>query len=69
MPIANTLMLFARWLRRPRPSARLPEPADLGTAFGMECWLEDAEDAAQGLPPAHAEAPRAPVELIGSKPA
>lgn len=34
--------LFA-WLTGRRRATRPPEPADMGTAFGMEQWLDDAE--------------------------
>jgi len=35
--------LFARFLQ-PRPrAARAQEPADMGTAFGMEQWLDECD--------------------------
>ena len=38
--------LFAR-LSRPRPRAsRRQEPADMGTAFGMEQWLDECDQPA-----------------------
>ena len=38
--------LFARLLR-PRPRAgRAQEPADMGTAFGMEQWLDERDQPA-----------------------
>lgn len=33
------LSLLARWTGRRATVRREPEPADLGTAFGMEEWL------------------------------
>jgi len=42
-----------RFLRRSAKPARTPgDPADMGTAFGMEASLEDT---AQGRPPAYAQ--------------
>ncbi len=46
--------LFALLTGRRRRAARAPEPADLGTAFGMEQWLDEAEH----LPPEPVGRPR-----------
>jgi len=48
---------FSRLTSRRAATRRHPEPADLGTAFGMEVWL-DSPAAAQ--PPAPANKPAAP---------
>jgi hypothetical protein len=55
-PIAPSLI--SRLTSRRRRTVRAPEPADLGTAFGMERWLDDIENAAVAPAPAPA-APRA----------
>lgn len=48
------LSLFSRLTRRkPRP-ARALEPADMGTAFGMEQWLDTPDGRASGEAPAAA---------------
>ena len=44
MPTAAASLL-ARLVRRRRPVARRQEPADMGTAFGMEQWLDECEAA------------------------
>jgi hypothetical protein len=38
---ALTPSLLARLTRTRRRTARAQEPADLGTAFGMEQWLDE----------------------------
>lgn len=44
MHFAAPLLLLTRWMRRPaRRAARPQEPADMGTAFGMEQWLDEAD--------------------------
>ena len=35
--------LLARWMQRRPRVARAPEPADMGTAFGMEQWLDERD--------------------------
>ncbi|MBP6902456.1 MAG: hypothetical protein KBC73_20370 [Burkholderiaceae bacterium] len=51
--------LLSRFGRR-RRAARAPEPADMGTAFGMEQWLDEIEDAAIAPAPVRGSArPRA----------
>ena len=35
--------LLARFTRRRQRSARAQEPADMGTAFGMEQWLDERD--------------------------
>ena len=35
--------LLARLTRQRRATRRLPEPADMGTAFGMEQWLDERD--------------------------
>lgn len=47
--------LLARLSRARRRKLRQPEPADLGTAFGMEQWLDERD---QGPPVAAAAATR-----------
>jgi len=47
--------LLARLTRARRRKLRQPEPADLGTAFGMEQWLDERD---QGPPVAAAAATR-----------
>jgi hypothetical protein len=48
MPATATPSLIARLTgRRPR-TLRPPEPADMGTAFGMEQWLDERDQG--GLP-------------------
>ncbi|MDT7833704.1 hypothetical protein [Aquabacterium sp. OR-4] len=53
MPLLPALSLFSRLAGR-RGVVREPEPADLGTAFGMEQWLDEADECieAQRTPPA-----------------
>ncbi len=55
MPPAVAPSLLARLTRQRRRSRRPPEPADMGTAFGMEQWLDEQD---QGNP--SATAPAAP---------
>ena len=43
MPPAATPSLLARLTGRRRRSRRPPEPADMGTAFGMEQWLDERD--------------------------
>lgn len=46
MSIASSLSFVSSWFKRPRGTVREQEPADLGTAFGLECWLdEDPQEA------------------------
>jgi hypothetical protein len=54
-PVAAPTLL-ARLTRARRRSPRPPEPADLGTAFGMEQWLDERD---QGTPAASATTRRA----------
>ena len=35
--------LLARWMQRRPRTARALEPADMGTAFGMEQWLDERD--------------------------
>ena len=56
MPPAAALSLLARLTRQRRRAHRLPEPADMGTAFGMEQWLDERD---RGGRPATAPAPSA----------
>lgn len=42
MADAHPPSLLARWTRSKRSSPRSPEPADMGTAFGMECTLDQS---------------------------
>lgn len=56
MPTANAPSLLARLTRRRRATRRPPEPADMGTAFGMEQWLDERD---HGGRPAAAAAPSA----------
>lgn len=39
MPDARSPSLLDRWTQALRMPPRDPEPADMGTAFGMECSL------------------------------
>ena len=50
--------LLARFTRRRPRAARAQEPADMGTAFGMEQWLDERDH--------HAAA--APIEASPAKP-
>ena len=43
MPLAVTPSLLARLTGQRRRGRRQPEPADLGTAFGMEQWLDERD--------------------------
>ena len=43
MTAAATPSLIARLTRRLPRERRLPEPADMGTAFGMEQWLDERD--------------------------
>lgn len=54
MPRFEIARLFR--LGRRRRVARAPEPADMGTAFGMEQWLDEIEDAAVAPGPVHRQA-------------
>lgn len=45
MPPAAASSLLARFTRRRRRSLRAQEPADMGTAFGMEQWLDERDQA------------------------
>ena len=56
MPPAAALSLLARLTRQRRHTRRLPEPADMGTAFGMEQWLDERDRCGR---PAAAPAPSA----------
>ncbi len=40
---ATAASLLARLTRRRPRALRQPEPADLGTAFGMEQWLDERD--------------------------
>lgn len=57
MPPAVAPSLLARLTRQHRRSRRPPEPADMGTAFGMEQWLDEQDQG--GL---SATAPAAPAK-------
>jgi hypothetical protein len=55
MADAHTPSLLARWTRSKRSAPRSPEPADMGTAFGMECSLDQSpvpSDASAAASPA-----------------
>ena len=43
MPRAVAPSLLARLTRQRQRSRRQPEPADMGTAFGMEQWLDERD--------------------------
>ena len=43
MPPAVAPSLLARLTRQRHRSRRQPEPADMGTAFGMEQWLDERD--------------------------
>ena len=43
MPATATPSLIARLTRRRPRALRQPEPADMGTAFGMEQWLDERD--------------------------
>ena len=58
MSLQPALSLFSRLAGR-RGVVRQPEPADLGTAFGMEQWLDTPDGRASG---------EAPVATAGSSP-
>lgn len=49
--------LLGRRRAKPGRSPRAQEPADMGTAFGMEQWLDERD---HGATPAPAPAPAAP---------
>ena len=54
MPFATLMSLVTRPWRARRGIVRPQEPADLGTAFGMECWLDEQDNAgpsATAVPP------------------
>lgn len=40
---ATAASLIARLTRRRARALRQPEPADMGTAFGMEQWLDERD--------------------------
>ncbi len=44
MSLLPALSLISRLASR-RGVVRAPEPADMGTAFGMEQWLDEADEA------------------------
>ena len=46
MQPAVTPSLFARLTRRRPRAIRRPDPADMGTAFGMEQWLDERDHGA-----------------------
>ena len=46
MPPAVAPSLLARLTGRRRHRQRRPEPADMGTAFGMEQWLDERDHGA-----------------------
>jgi hypothetical protein len=43
MPASATPSLIVRLTRRRPRTLRQPEPADMGTAFGMEQWLDERD--------------------------
>ncbi len=43
MSIAANPSLLARLMQRRTRVGRPPEPADMGTAFGMEQWLDERD--------------------------
>lgn len=47
MPSANLPSLLTRLTRRRRHRVRCQEPADMGTAFGMEQWLDEHDHGGQ----------------------
>lgn len=49
MSLQPALSLFSRLAGR-RGVVREPEPADMGTAFGMEQWLDEADEAPAPAP-------------------
>jgi hypothetical protein len=68
MPASATPSLIARLTRRRPRTQRQPEPADMGTAFGMEQWLDERDHG--GLPSGTTPARRSwlPRWLQGSAP-
>lgn len=54
--LATPLSLLTRLVRR-RGAVRAQEPADMGTAFGMECWLDEAQRGSAAAPPVRALPP------------
>ncbi len=46
MPPAVSPSLIARLTQRRPRTLRQPEPADMGTCFGMEQWLDEREQRA-----------------------
>lgn len=48
----NLTSLLARRQTRHSRSLRAQEPADMGTAFGMEQWLDEREQGQASTPPA-----------------
>jgi hypothetical protein len=58
MPPAVAPSLLARLTRQRRRSRRPPEPADMGTAFGMEQWLDERDHNGSPAPSRAAPAKR-----------
>ena len=58
--------LFARLTRRTVRSRRQPEPADMGTAFGMEQWLDERDQVGQQAVAQPARKPWLPRWLAGA---
>jgi hypothetical protein len=56
MRTESRLSLWALLIRRARRAARPQEPADLGTAFGLEQWLDEHDSALGDLPALPADA-------------
>jgi hypothetical protein len=51
MPFTVPLERLGRWMRRTtRRPPRALEPADMGTCFGMEQWLDQADSQPAPLP-------------------
>ena len=60
MPPANAPSLLTRLTRRRWRVVRCQEPADMGTAFGMEQWLDERDHGGQpaGAPTRRSWLPR-----------
>jgi len=60
MPTANAPSLLTRLTRQRRQVVRRQEPADMGTAFGMEQWLDERDHGGQpaGTPARRSWLPR-----------